>query len=154
MLIALFALSQSVATAQSNQETPWPDTHSLKTFGTMGKELKVLKKDAETELFSYQGAGCITHMWFGGSFKDVEYTDIRIYVDGEEQAAIDMELFLGHGIGFGDNHAPWGTQRMGNIGGNSGIYNTYKRVYQHLFVPFLFNMLRRRCKQKTPKQSA
>jgi hypothetical protein len=99
---------------------------SLRTFGTMGKELRVLKKDEETELFQYRGKGCLTHMWFGGSFKGVEYTDIRIYVDGEEEASIDMELFLGHGIGFGDNFAPWGTKRMGNIGGNSGIYNTYK----------------------------
>lgn len=104
----------------------YPAVEDLKTFGTMGKELRVLKKDQETELFAHEGKGCITHMWFGGSFKGVEYTDIRIYVDGEEEASIDMELFLGHGIGFGDNYAPWGTERMGNIGGNSGIYNTYK----------------------------
>jgi hypothetical protein len=37
-----------------------------------------------------------------------------------------MELFLGHGIGFRDSHAPWGTDIMGNMGGTSGIYNTYK----------------------------
>jgi hypothetical protein len=49
-----------------------------------------------------------------------------MYVDGEKMPSIEMELFLGHGIGFGDNTAPWGTERMGNIGGNSGIYNTYK----------------------------
>jgi len=88
----------------------------LKTFDTMGKELQVLKKGEETELFNYDGKGCITRMWFGGSFKGVEYTDIRFYVDGEEKASIDLELFLGHGIGFGYNHAPWGTERMGNIG--------------------------------------
>ena len=99
---------------------------TLKTFGTMGKEQKVLKKEEEAELFSYEGTGVITHMWFGGSFKNVEFTRIRIYVDGEESASIDMELFPGHGIGFGNNDAPWGTERMGNIGGNSGIYNTYK----------------------------
>jgi len=103
-----------------------PTVENLNTFGTMGKELRVLKKGEETELFTYEGKGCITHMRFGGSFKGVEYTDIRIYVDGEEKASIDMELFLGHGIGFGDNYAPWGTERMGNTGGNSGIYNTYK----------------------------
>ncbi|MFC2123580.1 DUF2961 domain-containing protein [Bacteroidota bacterium] len=102
------------------------DLDDLKTFGTMGKEQNILKKDVEAELFSYKGKGCLTHMWFGGSFKGVEYTRIRIYVDGEKDASIDMELFLGHGIGFGDNYAPWGTERMGNIGGNSGIYNTYK----------------------------
>jgi hypothetical protein len=99
---------------------------SLKTFGTMGKELRVLKKEGEAELFSHKGKGCLTHMWFGGSFKGYENTKIRIYVDGEEEASIDMELFLGHGIGFGDKSGPWGNERMGNTGGNSGIYNTYK----------------------------
>ena len=65
-------------------------------------------------------------MWFGGSFKGYEDTKIKIYVDGEEQASISMELFLGHGIGFGDKHAPWGTERMGKTGHPSGVYNTYK----------------------------
>jgi hypothetical protein len=106
------------------------EVSSLKTFGTMGKELKVLKKEQETQLFSYEGKGCITHMWFGGDLNGHEDMNIRIYIDGEEKASIDMELFLGHGIGFKDPHAPWGTEVMGNIGGTSGIYNTYK-------VPFL-----------------
>jgi len=119
-----FAGCQSPESTQSQQ--PVIGLEGLKTFGTMGKEMQVLKKDQETELFSYEGKGCLTHMWFGGSFKNVEYTNIRIYVDGEDKASIEMELFLGHGIGFGDNYAPWGTERMGNIGGNSGIYNTYK----------------------------
>ena len=112
--------------SQTESNNTYPDISSLKTFGTMGKEQRVLKKETETELYNYNGKGCLTHMWFGGSFKGVEYTDIRIYVDGEAEASIDMELFLGHGIGFGDNYAPWGTERMGNIGGNSGIYNSYK----------------------------
>jgi hypothetical protein len=128
ILILIIVLSGFACHRQSDKiplnETQ--DTDDLKTFGTMGKELRVLNKDRETELFNYNGKGCLTHMWFGGSFKNVEYTDIRIYVDGEEKASIEMELFLGHGIGFGDNYAPWGTERMGNIGGNSGIYNTYK----------------------------
>jgi len=90
----------------------------------MGKELQVLKRDTETELFSYQGKGALTHMWFGGN--ELDHIEIKIYVDNEEQASIDMEIYLGHGIGFKDNYAPWGTERMGNIGGGSGIYNTYK----------------------------
>src|SRR5690606_11137384 len=68
------------------------DVSFLRTFGTMGKEQKVLKKDEEAELFSFEGIGTITHMWFGGSFKNVEYTSIRIYIDGEEEPSIDMEL--------------------------------------------------------------
>jgi hypothetical protein len=128
----LYGLLFFIALASCSQrntglsEAPKADIKDLRTFGTMGKEARVLKKGRETELFQYRGHGCLTHMWFGGSFKDVEYTMIRIYVDEEEKAAIEMELFLGHGIGFGDNTAPWGTERMGNIGGNSGIYNTYR----------------------------
>ena len=77
-----FAGCQSPESTQSQQPTTSLD--GLKTFGTMGKEMQVLKKDQETELFSYEGNGCLTHMWFGGSFKNVEYTNIRIYVDGED----------------------------------------------------------------------
>jgi hypothetical protein len=123
IVICVFSCDREIT---NNNISQYSIVDSLITFGTMGKELRVLKKDKETELFTYNGKGCLTHMWFGGSFKGVEYTDIRIYVDGEEKASIEMELFLGHGIGFGDNYAPWGTKRMGNIGGNSGIYNTYK----------------------------
>lgn len=102
------------------------DLTSLQTFGTMGKELQVLKKEKEFELFDYEGRGCLTHMWFGGDLNGHEDMMIRVYVDGEEKASIEMELFLGHGIGFKDWHAPWGTEVMGNMGRTSGIYNTYK----------------------------
>jgi hypothetical protein len=37
-----------------------------------------------------------------------------------------MELFLGHGIGFNDSHAPWTTDRMGKTGSPSGVYNTFR----------------------------
>jgi len=100
--------------------------NTLKTFGTMGKEVRPLSKSSEAVLFQYEGKGCLTHMWFGGAFKDYGQTKIRVYVDHEETASIDMELLLGHGIGFNDASAPWGTERMGNTGGDSGIYNTYR----------------------------
>ena len=102
------------------------DISSLQTFGTMGKELQVLKKDRETVLFEHAGRGCLTHMWFGGDLYGHEDMMIRVYVDGEYEASIEMELFLGHGIGFRDSYAPWGTEIMGNMGGTSGLYNTYK----------------------------
>ena len=60
------------------------DLSSLKTFGTMGKELQILKKEQETELFSYEGKGCLTHMWFGGDLNGHEDMSIRVYVDGDE----------------------------------------------------------------------
>jgi hypothetical protein len=65
-------------------------------------------------------------MWFGGGWKNCEKTRIRIYVDGETTASIDMELYLGHGIGFGDQFAPWGTARIGKIGTGTSVYNTYR----------------------------
>ena len=47
-----------------------------------------------------------THTWFGGDWRGYLRTRIRIYVDGEEKASIDMELGLG--VGFDDPAAPWG----------------------------------------------
>ncbi len=102
------------------------DVSTLKTFGTIGKQVRVLKGGREAELFAHEGKGCLTHMWFGGSFKGFEQTRIRVYVDGESQASIDMELFLGHGIGFNDDYAPWGIARIGKTGQPSGVYNTYR----------------------------
>ena len=99
---------------------------TLRTFGTMGKEVRPLSKSKEAVLLTHEGTGCLTHMWFGGAFKAYGETRIRVYVDGEREASIDMELLLGHGIGFNDPTAPWGTERMGNTGGDSGIYNTYR----------------------------
>jgi hypothetical protein len=102
------------------------DPASLKTFGTVGKQLTPLRTDREAELFQYSGKGCLTHMWFGGGWKGCEATRIRIYVDHETNASIDMELFLGHGIGFGDETAPWGIARMGKIGAGANVYDTYR----------------------------
>jgi D-arabinan exo alpha-(1,3)/(1,5)-arabinofuranosidase (non-reducing end) len=97
-----------------------------KPFGNIGKELRILKTDEETELYKRQGAGCLTHMWFGGSWPDYGKTQLRIYVDDEETASIDMELMMGHGIGFQDPAAPWGVARIGVTGNPSGLYNTYR----------------------------
>lgn len=92
----------------------------------MGKEVRVLKGDTEAELFQHTGKGCLTHLWFGGGWKGCEKTRIRLYVDGETNASIDMELFLGHGIGFGDDFAPWGIARIGKTGGGANVYDTYR----------------------------
>jgi hypothetical protein len=98
----------------------------VRTFGTAGKEKQVLKPGVEAELFRHSGRGCLTHMWFGGDFPNYGLTRIRVYVDGEEKASIDMELMMGHGIGFQDEGAPWGIERIGKTGDPSGIYNTYR----------------------------
>ncbi len=103
-----------------------PELQNLKTFGTIGKELRVLKGDTEAELFQHTGKGCLTHMWFGGGWKGCENTRLRIYVDGETNASIDMELYLGHGIGFADDSAPWGVARIGKTGTGANVYDTYR----------------------------
>lgn len=106
--------------------SPAKSLSHLKTFGTAGKQLTLLTTGKEAELFHYSGHGCLTHMWFGGSFKNYGDTRIRIYVDGETNASIDMQMFLGHGIGFDDSNAPWGIARIGKTGDPSGVYDTYR----------------------------
>jgi len=106
--------------------TPALNAAGARTFGTAGKEQRVLQSGVEAELFRYTGKGFLTHMWFGGDFKNYGLTRIRVYVDGEREASIDMELMMGHGIGFQDDDAPWGVERIGKTGQPSGIYNTYR----------------------------
>lgn len=98
----------------------------LQPIGTMGKGERVLGGGKEAVLYEHQGKGCLTHFWFGGNFKGVENTRIRYYVDGEEIPSIDMQLYMGHGIGFNDNHAPWATKHIGKVGKQNGIYNNYR----------------------------
>lgn len=108
---------------------PGPDASGvtgLKTFCESGKEVRVLGGGKEAELLHHDGRGCLTHMWFGGQFAGYEKTRIRVYVDGEEKASIDMEMGLGVGVGFGDASAPWGVARIGKTGSQSGVYNTFR----------------------------
>jgi hypothetical protein len=99
---------------------------SLKTFSSIGKGSPALDGFAEAELLRHEGRGCLTHMWFGGDWPGYEKTRLRVYVDGEKIPSIDMELGLGHGYGFGENMAPWGSERMGKTGHPSGVYDTYR----------------------------
>jgi hypothetical protein len=116
-----FVALLSAAPARADQEPA-----ALRTMGTAGKGERVLGGGREAVLFEHAGKGCLTHFWFGGNFKGVENTRIRYYVDGEVQPSIDMALYLGHGIGFGDNHAPWATKYIGKIGKRNGIYHNYR----------------------------
>ncbi|MGA2542110.1 MAG: DUF2961 domain-containing protein [Verrucomicrobiota bacterium] len=102
------------------------DVAKLKTFCSIGKGLPVLNGYQEAQLLRQEGKGCLTHMWFGGDWPGYDRTCLRVYVDGEAQPSIAMELGLGHGVGFGDTAAPWGSEKMGKTGQPSGLYNTYK----------------------------
>jgi hypothetical protein len=98
----------------------------LQTFGTMGKGECVLAENKEALLLEHKGKGCLSHFWFGGNFKGVENTRIRFYVDGEKEPSIDMDLYMGHGIGFNDQQAPWATKYIGKIGKQNGLFNNYR----------------------------
>ena len=102
---------------------------SLNTFSTAGKGEPVLNGYKEVTLLDHKGKGCLTHMWFGGEWPGYEKTRLRVYVDGEATPSIDMELGMGHGVGFADQEAPWGSSRMGKTGNDGGLYNTYRIPY-------------------------
>ena len=102
------------------------DLSKLKTFCSIGKQLSVLNGYKEAELLHHDGTGCLTHMWFGGDWPGYNKTVLRVYVDGEPRPSIEMEMGLGHGVGFDDTNAPWGSEKMGNTGYPSGVYNTFK----------------------------
>ena len=116
--------SSASGRALDNNEGALPIA-GLETFGTAGKE-GMLYPDREVVLLQHEGGGCLTQMWFGGDWPGYDRTRIRFYVDGEAKASIAMELFLGHGIGWGDPSAPWGSARLGKTGHPSGLYNTYR----------------------------
>ena len=126
LIFALLAITSASCAVRSNRAAAKPTfAPNLITFGTAGKE-GVLYPDHEVVLFEREGPGCLTHMWFGGSWPGYDRTEIRFYVDGEVTPSIDMRLFLGHGIGWEDSSAPWGTRQLGKTGEPSGLYNTYR----------------------------
>ena len=105
------------------------DPSDLSTFTFSGKQSSVLDGYVEAELMMHEGSGSLSHMWFGGSWEGFDLTRVRVYVDGEEEASIDMEMGLGHGVGFQDGAAPWGGKKIGRTGSPSGLYNSYRIPY-------------------------
>jgi hypothetical protein len=122
LIIALFCLLAYNPGVNAQKK----DLSDLKTFGTIGKETKNLTKDKEVVLLEHKGKGAMTHAWFGADYKAYGQTRIRYYIDGETVPSIDMDLLMGHGIGFNDNSAPWTVTKMGKTGSPSGIYNTFR----------------------------
>lgn len=125
-IVGLVLTAWLAAMAISGPARATDETARLKTFSAIGKGSAALDGYGEAGLLRHPGKGCLTHMWFGGDWKGYDRTRIRVYVDGEKKASIDMELGLGHGIGFGDDWAPWGSERMGKTGHPSGLYNTFR----------------------------
>ncbi len=108
------------------RHTKVDETGNLNPIGGIGKLESVLNSTGEAVLFEHTGKGCLNHFWFGGNSPGVENTRIRYYVDGEKKPSIDMNLYMGHGVGFNENHAPWATKFMGKIGKRNGFFNNYQ----------------------------
>jgi D-arabinan exo alpha-(1,3)/(1,5)-arabinofuranosidase (non-reducing end) len=123
-LACLVGVTATLPSARGSAHgTAWPHD----TFGTAIKEQHLGGIGKETLLFSREnGPGLLQNIWFTGSWLGYEYTRFRIYVDGEAEPSIDYELFMGHGIGFGDPTAPWGTKRFGKNAIGGGVFNTYR----------------------------
>jgi len=69
---------------------------------------------------------CLTYFWFTGAFDGLPLTRFRFYIDGETDPSVDMEYYLGHGIGFGDETSPWGSAYTGKGSTNAAVFNTYR----------------------------
>ena len=91
----------------------------------------VLNSNEEQTLYEHNTGqpGVITEQWFTGYAMD-ENTRIRIYIDDETEASLDFNLYLAHGMGFGDQNEtpniPWGTKRLGHEAKNGAVYNTFR----------------------------
>jgi hypothetical protein len=90
---------------------------SLRTFGTMGKELQVLKKEKETELFNHEGRGCLTHF----DKEEREFSAYRLHEDDPVffQDGLRLTNRCGEKIGDKIFHDPPPTR-----------YTTYTWVYE------------------------
>jgi len=109
-----------------------PVSNAVTFGGVLSSDL--LQPQTENQLFQYQSqhgpASCMTYFWFTGAFDGLPLTRFRFYIDGETEPSIDMEYFLGHGIGFGDENSPWGTQYNGKGSTNAAVYNYYRIPFQ------------------------
>jgi len=96
------------------------------TFGTAIKNGHV--STAEETVFTHTSAtgGVVTEMWMTGGWTGFDRTRVRIYIDGETTASIDYDLYLGHGIGWGDDSAWQGNEWIGKNAHGGGVYNTYR----------------------------
>lgn len=119
-------LITSLPAAASPSRRPSAPSYGRRTFSSIGKEERPFLGGKEAELLNHEGRGCLTHMWFDGNFEDYGLIRLRVYVDGEKQPSIEIHLGMGHGIGFQDPAAPWGTKHFGKTGAPSGIFNFYR----------------------------
>ncbi len=119
IIVVIILLNITESFAQTNAA-------DLESFSTMGKQSEILQSGNEEVLYEKKGKGLLHHMWFGGGFEGIENTVIRIYVDGEKEASIEMKLSEGFANAYhSDNHYQ-SASVIGKTGIKGGLYNTFK----------------------------
>jgi len=127
-LVVAFGLTFAIhlAAASPHRNTAG-DPSTIIPFGTAIAQAKFTME--EMTLFTYTVKGdngaAITHWWFTG-VPDVRNLVLRFFIDGETTPSIETETYLGAGIGFDDEAAPWGTELVGKGAVNGGVYNNMR----------------------------
>ncbi|UOY04937.1 DUF2961 domain-containing protein [Muricauda sp. SCSIO 64092] len=119
ILLTMIALGITDGFSQS-------DVTDLESFSTMGKQSTILRSGNEEVLYVKEGKGLLHHMWFGGSFKGIENTIVRIYVDDEEKPSIEMKMSEGFANAYHSENHYQSSAIIGKTGRKGGVYNTLK----------------------------
>ncbi|MCT4591450.1 MAG: DUF2961 domain-containing protein [Carboxylicivirga sp.] len=106
--------------------TAFSQVSDLESFSTMGKQSAILNSGNEELLYEKEGKGLLHHMWFGGGNEGIENTLIRIYIDGEKTASIEMKLSEGFANAFHSDNNFQSSSIIGKTGRKLGVYNTFK----------------------------
>jgi len=117
MMLSLIAFSMGLVNLKD---------FKVKSFGTAIKNGHLTT--TEQVIFEHVSptGGVVTELWMTGGWNGFYATRVRIYIDGETQASIDYQLYLAHGIGFGDDNTWQGSDITGKNAHGGGLYNTYR----------------------------
>jgi len=106
---------------------------AVNTFGTAIKNGYLTTEENVIFQHSCDGGGIVTEMWMTGGWSGFDKTRVRFYIDGEVKPSIDYQLYLAHGIGWGDDSTWQGNEIVGKNAHGGGIYHTYR-------IPFSNNI--------------
>lgn len=101
----------------------------MKTFTQSIKEERIHPGEEKT-IFTAEGMGVITHMWFGGCYEYFSEALISVYYGQEQTPAFSAKMFLMHGVWFEDPDT-FTTTLTGKTGHPGGMYNNYRIPYQN-----------------------
>ena len=98
----------------------------MKTFTQSIKE-EIVKPGEEKTIFTAEGMGVVTHMWFGGCYSHFSEACINIYYNHEQTPSFSAKMFLLHGVWFEEEDS-FSTTLVGKTGHPGGMYNNCNGV--------------------------